>query len=481
MKGCPSAGQREDVVSRGELFRMRWSIRNQILVPIIAIQAVAVTAIAVATATLAASRSEREIIARLSGVIDTLGHARFPYTATVLAQMHGLSGAHFVAYSEDGRVAATSLATLKEQPPTLRTLPASARLDLLGESPTVRLDGVGYFAVPLRSTGGLRGSSLLVLYPQTSWWQARRDAATPPLLLGGGSLVLMVAVTSWIAHRISSRIRKVQQQVARIASGDFEGFEPDSRSDEVRDLAGSINRLCDHLKEMQRTIRQSERTRLLAQLAAGLAHQLRNSLTGARMSVQLHAKRFPPQEGDETLNVALRQLSMTEEQVRGLLSLGRVEQRAPEVCDLRAILAEVALLVDSSCQHAKVTLRSQGGDGAFPFVADPSGIRAAALNLALNAIEAAGPGGFVSLEALARGDEVAIEIADTGPGPPPELADALCEAFVTSKPEGVGLGLAVAQQVAVEHGGRLSWSREGGETRFRLVLPRTERRPRGAA
>ncbi len=55
---------------------------------------------------------------------------------------------------------------------------------------------------------------------------------------------------------------------------------------------------------MQQTIRQSERTRLLAQFAAGLAHQLRNSLTGARLSVQLHAKRFPSPTGDETLTVA---------------------------------------------------------------------------------------------------------------------------------------------------------------------------------
>lgn len=480
MNGRPSTGRRQDAVGRAEAIPMRWSIRNQILVPTIAIQAVAVTAIAIATATLAAGRSEREIIARLKGVIETLGHANFPYTASVLAKMRGLSGAHFVAYGEDGRVTETSFSDLKERPPALKAVPA-ARLDALGESPTVLLEGVRYFAVPLRSSGGPGGSSLLVLYPQTSWRQARREAATPPLMLGGSSLVLAVAVTTWIAQRISGRIRKVQQQVARIAAGDFQGFEPDSGSDEVRDLAGSINRMCDHLNQMQQAIRQSERTRLLAQLAAGLAHQLRNSLTGARLSVQLHAKRFPPQAGDETLDVALRQLAMTEEQVKGLLSLGRVERRPAEVSDLRQLLADVAVLVRPSCQHAKVVLRYQEGDGPIPFVADRSGVRAAALNLALNAIEAAGPGGSVGLEALTNRDEVAIEIVDSGPGPPPELADALCEAFVTSKPEGVGLGLAIAQQVADEHGGRLSWRREDGETRFRLTLPRASETSKGSA
>ena len=66
------------------------------------------TAIAITTATLAARRSERQIIDRLNGVIDTLGHANFPYTASVLAKMRGLSGAHFIAYADDGRVTETS-------------------------------------------------------------------------------------------------------------------------------------------------------------------------------------------------------------------------------------------------------------------------------------------------------------------------------------------------------------------------------------
>ena len=446
---------------------MRWSIRNQILVPIIAIQAVAVTAIAVSTATLAAGRSEREIIDRLNGVIGTLGHANFPYTSSVLSMMRGLSGAHFVAFTDDGQPPETSFANLREPPPSLDKIPP-ARLDALGRSPTVLVDGDRYFAVPVAS----RDSTLLVLYPITTWRQARRDAATPPLMLGGGSLVVMIVATSWIAHRISGRIRGVEQEVARIAAGDFEGFEPDSGDDEVRDLAGSINRMCDHLTQMQRTIRQSERTRLLGQLAAGLAHQLRNSLTGARLSVQLHAKRFPPRAGDETLDVALRQLAMTEEHVKGLLSLGRVEPRPPDRCDLRRLLAGVAQLLRPTCQHAKVDLRYDEGDGPIELVVDASGVRAAVLNLALNAIEAAGPGGVVSLEALESGDEVAIEIADTGPGPPPALAGVLHEAFVTSKPEGVGLGLAIADRVAVEHGGRLSWRRQDGQTRFRLAFPR---------
>ena len=460
---------------------MRLSIRNQILIPIIGIQVIAVTAITIAAATITAGRSEREIIVRLNGVIDTLGHASFPYTASVLAKMRGLSGAHFAVFTNDGRVTDATLPTLNALPAAVQTIRPMGRVDSLGQSPTLVLRGIRYFAVPLRASDRPRDSSLLVLYPETSWRQARWEAATPPLAVGLGTLGLMAAVTSWIAHRISVRIGMMRQQVARIAAGEFEEFDPGRRSDEIQDLARSINCMCNQLKRMQQTIRQSERTRLLAQLAAGLAHQLRNSLTGARMSVQLHAKRFPPRAGDETLDVALRQLAMTEEQVRGLLSLGNVERQPHVPCELGQLLGEIALLVNPSCQHANVDLQLCREHEPFHVMADAAGLRAAVLNLTMNAIEAAGPGGKVNLGASADHAEVAIEVIDSGPGPPPEVAEILLEPFVTSKPEGVGLGLAIAHQVALEHGGRLSWSRQGGETRFRLDLPMANDTPKGAA
>jgi signal transduction histidine kinase len=442
------------------------------LIPLIAIQGATLCGITAATAALAARRSERQIIDRLNGVIEALGHANFPYTESVLVRMRGLSGAEFVAYGADGQAAASSFSSPRETPPPLSAIPRTVRLDSLGQAPTIRLDGVRYFAVPLQPPGGPRGSPLLVLYPETSWRQVRREAATPAMLLGGASLLLMAGVTSWIAHSISRRIGAVTMQVARIAGGNFEGLDPDSGGDEIADLVGSINSMCSQLREMSRTIQQSERTRLLSQLAAGLAHQMRNALTGARMGVQLHTRRCPRPASDQSLEVALRQLVVTEEQVKGLLSLGRVEDRPPSACDLRQLLSEIALLVGPACEHAKVTLDVVDGGESLEATSEASGLRAAVLNLALNAIEAAGRGGSVRLEAVRDGPWAVIEVSDTGPGPPPGLAESLFEPFTTSKPEGVGLGLALAQQVAARHGGKLSWTRVGRETRFRLSLPR---------
>jgi signal transduction histidine kinase len=459
---------------------MRSSIRNQILIPLITIQAMAVAAIAITTAALAARRSERQIIDRLNGVIDTLAHASFPYTAGVLAKMHGLSGAEFILCGTDGRVTETSFPILNGSPP-LQSIPAASRLDTLGDSPATVVNGISYFALRVQTPGSPGGSSLVVLYPETSWRQARWEAALPSLLLGIGSLGVLVIITGWVAQSISARIRRLERQVARIAEGDFRELDLDRKRDEVHELSRSINRMCLRLSQMHQTIRRSERARLLAQFAAGLAHQLRNSITGARMSVQLHTRRCPATDGDQSLGIALRQLSMTEEQLKGLLSLGRVEGRPPERCDLTELIKEVTFLVQPSCQHARVTLRSPRAGKPLELLSDATSVRAAVLNLTLNAIEAAGHGGTVSVQVVSDDEGVAIEVADTGPGPPPELEEALCEPFVTSKPEGVGIGLALAKQVAEEHGGRLSWTRTEGQTRFRLAFPKANGTPRGAA
>ncbi len=147
------------------------SIRNQILVPLIAVQGVAVVTLALTAATLAARRSEQQIVGRLNEVIDTLGHSNFPYTQSVLSKMHGLSGAHFAVYDEDGRLTDATLPALFALSSWVPSVQPTTRLDSLANSPTLLLSGTRYLTVPLRTSSGLRGSSLVVLYPETSWRQ----------------------------------------------------------------------------------------------------------------------------------------------------------------------------------------------------------------------------------------------------------------------------------------------------------------------
>jgi len=454
---------------------MRRSIRQQVLVPILTIQTVTLAAITMASVALAARRTERQIVDRLNGVVDVLDRSNFPLTETVLARMKGLSGAEFVAYDAGGRPMAASSPGVIPGGPALGSIPvwSPERFQSLSDSPTLMLGGRRHFAALLGPRSSATGGALLVLYPEASWREARWDSARAPLILGAAALALMAAATTWIAHRISGRIHRLEHEVARIALGDFHelslGRYPPH--DEVHDLAQSINQMCAQLRQMSQTIRQSERTQLLAQLAAGMAHQLRNALTGARMSIQIHLKRCDSARADSSMTVALRQLSLTEEQIRGLLALGRVEERPHAPCDLVQLLSDVATLVQPACEHGGVGLEVGRRQLSVTAMADEPSLRAAVLNLALNAIEAAGPGGSVALDLKECAGERMIQVSDTGPGPPREVEATLFDLFVTGKAEGVGLGLALARQVTLAHHGTLSWTRDGTWTRFRLTLP----------
>jgi len=292
---------------------MRWSIRQQVLVPIVAIQTLSIAAITIASMALAARRTERQIVERLSGVVDALGGSNFPLTDGILARMHSLSGARFVAYGPVGQPVAASDPGLAASAPALQAIPVRSqdRFDSLSDSPTMAVRGENHFAALIGPHSTTSGTVLLVLYPELSWRDARWESAQVPLILGAGALALMAAATTWIAHRISGRIHRLEHQVARIAEGDFRelALDPKPPRDEVNDLARSINRVCTQLRQMSQTIRQSERTHMLAQLAAGMAHQLRNALTGAGLSIQLHRKRCEYAWTDTSMTVAQRRFA----------------------------------------------------------------------------------------------------------------------------------------------------------------------------
>ncbi len=452
---------------------MRWPIRNQILVPVAALLTAAVTLIAVFSAVLATRRSEEQTLRHLQEVIATLGESSFPLAPNVLDKMRGLSGADFVVRDARGKLVAATFGNTAELHAALEQIPPSEEFASLRKYPAVTVLGQRYLVSAVRNPGAGE-TTLIVLYPEHSLRQARWEAALPPLAVGAATILLMVLLSAWLAQRLSRRIQSVQTQVAAIAGGEFIEIETGQRQDEIRELALSVNEMSRQLRQMQQTIRQAERSRLLGQLAGGLAHQLRNAVTGARLAVQIHLRRCTSTNPtDDSLTVALRQLSLTEEQIKGFLSLGRQEQKPAEPCDIAKLIAEIAVLVGPTCEHAQVRFQHHAPTELPSLMADIQGLRGAVLNLTLNAIEAAGPAGEVRLQASEQNDAnaVLIEVRDNGPGPPRELADALGEPFVTGKAEGVGLGLALAKQVAIDHGGMLTWEREGQQTCFRLSLP----------
>jgi signal transduction histidine kinase len=319
--------------------------------------------------------------------------------------------------------------------------------------------------------------TVYILYLESRWRDALWEAIRPSLLLGGFVGLASVALAVGVGQRLSRRVQELERRTRLIAAGDFSPMPLPGRNDELRDLGRSVNEMAQQLARLQETVKKTERLRLLGQVGGGLAHQLRNAVTGARLAVQLHARECGV--GAEALEVALRQLDLMEANLKRFLDLGRTGEQRREPCSLTALLSDVVTLLRPRCKHAHIDLRWQPPDADRIVLGDADQLGQLFLNVLSNAIEAAGPGGWASVALQIaesrgpseKGPSAIIEVADSGPGPSAELAERLFEPFVTGKPEGVGLGLAVARQVAEAHGGRLDWRREPGRTSFRVELP----------
>ncbi len=448
---------------------MRWPLRYQILLPFAAAMLAVVLGVSLLDAYLAARRTQDRIERQLHEVARTLLEANFPLTDAVLQQTRGLSGAEFVLADERGGVRATTLAA-RDHFEAGTAVPAAPQFTL---DDTVEVDDESYVhtAVNVRSQAGNDEALLLhILYPRRLLQEARSRAAYPPLVVGSLFLVVVILLATVLARRLSRPILELRKQVGRLVQGDFEPVPVPLRNDELRDLVESVNVLADQLDESKRAIERSERLALLGQLSGGLAHQLRNSVAGARLAVQLHQRRCGADDRD-SLAVALRQLSLTESHLQRFLTVGQPAQPRCTPCDLRQLAADVIELVGPTCRHRNVAVEIDPDRERPPLVsADADQLRELLLNLVLNAIEAAGAGGWVRIEFDHRADATVLRVVDSGSGPAADMLQRLFEPFATGKPDGIGLGLTVAQRIAEAHGGAIRCLAEL-PTCFEVVLP----------
>ncbi len=448
---------------------MRLGIRFRLLAPLalLLVGDVAATAWAAAAA---ARDAEQQIAGQLHAIARTLTDGRaFPLTARVLDQMKGLSGAEFLLVRANGTVESTFDDATTTPPAGVEFADLTSPNPDLG--PPVHIAGGEYRSLRLAlQNHPNEGGTLYIFYPETLRQRAVADAVRPLLLLGGvGGLVALVLMTA-AANRLVHRIRDIERQTRVISAGDFRPMPLPSANDELRDLGESVNEMARRLAEFRDALTLTERVRVLGQFSGGLAHQLRNAVAGAKLAVQLHAADCPADDR-EPLDVALRQLARVEMMIRQFLDLGRPETRKREPCDLGKLLTQAVQLLGPQCRHAGTELRWTPPTEPVVIPCDPVQLGHLFSNVLGNAVEAAGPGGTVTLTLRREPDAVHVEVADTGPGPPAEIAARLFDPFVTGKEQGIGLGLAVAKQAADAHGGTLTWERREGTTVFRVSIP----------
>lgn len=467
-----------DITSRIPL--MRFPIRLQLM---LATLLVAITAIVLACAAsiyLAVSVAAHNKAEELSRIEKTLFQTNYPLTDSVLGQMRGFSGAEFVLLDAERRVVRATIDLDSADRAMLKSTPVRQHIESLAEAPVIRLDGLEYFGhvVPAsRETSPLKGQLLVVLYGKDQWWAVARKVALPIVGAGLVAILLAVGLTTIMAGWLVRPIQALKAQSERIAAGQFEPVSLTPRNDELADLALSINRMTERLKQYEMEVRQAEQLRTLDQLGAGMAHTLRNAATGARLAIEIFQRKNLEAASSESLGTALHQLELMEAFIQKFLRLGHQATQTRRTLDLLEVTDGALQLVRPSFDHAHVRLETECPSTPIFVTGDTGSLRELMLNLLLNALEATGGtrgDAFVALTIDASEKEVAeIRVADSGPGPAPETMERIFEPFVSEKPEGTGLGLHLSRQIVEAHGGSIRWHREDDLTVFIVRLPRT--------
>lgn len=433
------------------------SLRIRLLLPLLATCIVAAILVAILSAWLGARWARQNVEQRFAVIDQTLRKSSFPLTPTVLELLADLTETELVTLNTDGRVSEA-------------TLPIESAPNLNSHDSTIKVGGKSYSANVLHrispSSSEKSETRLLVLFDQAQIHLAGRRAALWPLITGLSTIILLGTLSAFLSDRLVNRLRRLQHRVESVASGNFDSRNSDIVPDEVGRLSSAVDSMASQLKTLWQTVERQQSEKLLHQIAGGMAHQLRNSLTGARMALELHNRH--QQRPSEEVKVALHELEQAEDYIRRLLLVGR----GPQAKDQPSSMAECLHCVQSSfgpiAAHRKATLRWQIASSIDALcVKDGPTLVAALTNLILNGLQA----GSDVLVTAATIDEnmIQLTVSDNGSGVPEEIATSIFEPFVSSKPEGMGLGLPLVKRAAEHLEGSVDWKRQAGRTEFRFV------------
>ncbi len=266
-------------------------------------------------------------------------------------------------------------------------------------------------------------------------------------------------------------LEKVRRAVHDVAGGNLDTTADVASCDEFQELAEDFNAMAARLREY----REEERLALVGRMASTLIHDIKSPLGTITASARLLSTRgMSDEERESTADMTVAQVQRIAGMLQEILDFSRGEGKDPEtqLVNVDEFIADLRPELKAHCTEHGIELVVET-NGGCDVRADPDKLRRAVVNIATNAVEAMGDEGRLTLRAKCDGPGVAIAIADTGPGIPPEVADTLFEPFVTrGKPNGTGLGLAISSSIVGAHGGTLEASNvpDGGAA-FTIWLP----------
>lgn len=220
-------------------------------------------------------------------------------------------------------------------------------------------------------------------------------------------------------------------------------------------------------------VRRREKLAAVGNLAAGVAHELRNPLSSIKGYATYFGGRFPEGSADrEAAQVMVKEVERLNRAIGDLIGLSRPTDIRPRMTGMRRLIGDTLRLIGQDAANHKVAIRFDAPEVLPDVAIDPDRMRQVILNLCLNGLEAMPDGGELFLSLHPEPDALRLEIRDTGVGIAPDALPHIFDPYFTTKGQGTGLGLATVHKIMEAHGGSISVTSEPGQGAvFRLLLP----------
>ncbi len=287
--------------------------------------------------------------------------------------------------------------------------------------------------------------------------------------------VLMGTFLAWWIRRVLLPLESITRRARVVAGGDLTPRPVADRGDEIGELARTFEAMVTALAETKERLLATERLATIGKMAAHVTHEIRNPLSSMALNLELLEEEMSgaaPEAKSLTRAVQLeleRLISLSEQ----YLSLARQRPILPESEDIGLLVTEALQFMRRDLEQRGIVVQMDLPKEPLIIPLDEAQLKQALFNLVRNAQEAMPSGGQLRVR-VARLDQsgVVLELTDSGTGISPAVAHSLFEPFVSTKPAGTGLGLAVTRQIVQGHGGQIRWEAptQGG-SRFVIELP----------
>jgi signal transduction histidine kinase len=291
--------------------------------------------------------------------------------------------------------------------------------------------------------------------------------------------LVAIVLATYLARSVNRPIADLVEAAGRVGAGDLTLRLKESSQDEIGILKAAFNRMVEGIVKLEETQKRVERSEVAGQLAARMAHEIKNPLNSIGLIVDYLGDRFRPvNESDqmkfgELSDNIKTELARLNDIVERFLRFAKPAVASKRPVDVARLVEETLAFIRPEAERQGVHLGTHLGNGIPKVEGDYSQLRQALLNLFINALQAMPEGGDIDVNAsVSSGNQIKIVVTDSGCGIAQESLSKLFDPYFTTKIRGFGLGLTIVERIVQEHGGTIHVASEQGKgASFTIKLP----------